>query len=166
MIESRRSWETTSRPLIQQLMSVPFPQMVQKFAEAILAAQNALDENSLAMIETMADPVEELGTTRGRPVSMLDLGLVPSFYHFTHGSLEVRFSVTVRRSTDAGIAVPKTRQQMPTPGFGVAAAPVGPAVANKYNYPAGDCSSVSARLVSVPVPSTLSERLRQLRKRK
>jgi hypothetical protein len=49
-------------------------------------------------------------------------------------------------------------------GEAAGAAPVNSSLANKYSYPPGDSSSIQTRLVSKPVPATLSLRLRQLRK--
>jgi hypothetical protein len=87
---------------------------------------------------------------------MLELGLVPAFYHFTEARFEARLSITMRRSSSssAGAVV----------GEAAGAAPVNSSLANKYSYPPGDSSSIQTRLVSKPVPATLSLRLRQLRK--
>lgn len=93
-----------------------------------------------------------------RSRSMLELGLTPSFYHFTEARFEARVSFTIRRSSSSstGAVVGEA---------GAGAAPVNSALASKYSYPPGDSSSIQTRLVSKPVPATLSLRLREIKKR-
>lgn len=143
----------------RMLLNAPFGQMVQNFAEAIQNAQLALDRNSLRTMEVMADPAAGVELPGGRRASMLELGLVPTFYHFTHATIEARISISITRST----ALEGSALEVDNP-LAMGAGAVDPAMANKYNYPPGDSSSIKSKLVSRPVPPALGLRLRQLRK--
>jgi hypothetical protein len=156
MAERRGQGEARSGGAVQQLLNVPFGKMVESFAAALQEPQEALDRNSLATLEAMADRGRGL-RIGSRRRSMLELGLVPAFYHFPEARFEARVSFTIRRSSSssAGAVV----------GQAAGAAPVDSSLASKYSFPPpADSSSIKTRLVSKPVPATLSVRLRQLTK--
>jgi len=103
------------------LLAVPFPKMVLSLAQAIAKGQTALDKASLNTLKVLAktnfDYIPEItevltptnitagGTTvtgvdveliapRALRMSMLQAGIVPSFYQFTESVIEVKMSIS------------------------------------------------------------------------
>ncbi len=103
------------------LLAVPFPKMVLSLAEAIAKGQTALDKASLNTLKVLAktnfDYIPEItevltpttisagGTTvtgvdvelvapRALRMSMLQAGIVPSFYQFTESVIEVKMAIS------------------------------------------------------------------------
>jgi hypothetical protein len=103
------------------LLAVPFPKMVLSLAEAIAKGQTALDKASLNTLKVLArtqfDYIPEItevltptnitagGTTvtgvdvqliapRALRMSMIQAGIVPSFYQFTESVIEVKMSIS------------------------------------------------------------------------
>jgi len=101
----------------QELLNVPFPDMVRSLSLAIADGQLALDMNSiqvaqeLAKIEldtgTVAVAIEETVDNEGNvtdskiiynsaPMSLLAYGMEPRFYEFSESIIEVKITVTIR----------------------------------------------------------------------
>jgi hypothetical protein len=108
----------------QQLLDVPFPEMVYKLANAIAQGQRRLDRASLDTAKALAKakvkvipeiyeviqpgPVKDVGgvpvtgvsvqTTYADPVTytLLQAGLTPTFYQFTESLIEVKISISQR----------------------------------------------------------------------
>ena len=77
----------------QELLNVPFAEMVEKLALAVAKGQTALDQNSTATAKALATTTIELpkigdpGTAY--PVSLIALGIYPQFYQFSTAEIEV-----------------------------------------------------------------------------
>lgn len=119
----------------QELLDVPFPEMIFKMAKAIAQGQSRLDKASLDTARALAraqvlvipeifeivetkklkdsaeDPLKLPGNSGdsntiavrselGKPVSMslLQAGLLPTFYQFTESLIEVKISISHRTS--------------------------------------------------------------------
>jgi hypothetical protein len=101
----------------QELLNVPFPEMIQQLALAIAEGQLALDMNSIdvaralatttlpanSVVVAMQETVDEDGNvTKSEPVfnaaelSLLAFGLNPTFYQFTESIIEVKMEITMR----------------------------------------------------------------------
>ena len=134
--------------------------MIQEFVTAIQEAQVEIDRNSVACLVEMADRGQGIEIANQR-YSLLELGLAPSFLHFRQSEMEARVSIDIRSSP------PKTEKSAEAPDpsrmadslTGASATPVDSAVASKYSYPPADSSSIRFRLVSVPAPAALQDRL-------
>lgn len=90
---------------------VEFGQLVRMLAESIADAQRELDRSSAGMLEELAETevsvvpevrevVEPDGhvryeRARSRRVSLLDLGVTPTFYQFSESTVEVSLDITV-----------------------------------------------------------------------
>jgi outer membrane protein OmpA-like peptidoglycan-associated protein len=74
---------------------------IRELGLGIAAAQAALDDNSVRQMEAFTARREDLG---GR--SLLDLGLVPAFYHYQHADItcSMQIRMEVGRSTDLGFS--------------------------------------------------------------
>ena len=105
----------------QELLDVPLPEMVLKLALGIAEAQRALDENSVetsvALAETTVPIVLAVtqviaadGTvsfTQADPVdvSLLQIGLLPTFYQFSETTIEVTMDIKTTTSRETNIKV-------------------------------------------------------------
>jgi hypothetical protein len=110
------------------LLAVPFPKMVLSLAQAIAKGQTALDKASLNTLKVLAktkfDYIPEItevlepeiinvnGTQvtgvnvelvapRALKMSMLQAGLVPSFYQFTETVIEVKMSISSKVESES-----------------------------------------------------------------
>jgi hypothetical protein len=105
----------------QELLDVPLPDMVAKLAIGIAEAQRALDENSvetaIELAKTEIDVVPALTQnidTNGTvtfvqadaiEMSLLQVGLNPTFYQFQEASIEVTMDIKTTTSTETNINV-------------------------------------------------------------
>jgi len=111
----------------QELLNVPFPEMVVKLALAIAEGQLALDLNSIKVAQMLADitlpkesvivAIKETVDAEGNVTSvepvfnkadlpLIAYGLNPTFYQFTDTIIEVKITITIRleRSLDIGVS--------------------------------------------------------------
>jgi hypothetical protein len=105
----------------QELLDVPLPDMVTKLALGIAEAQRALDENSIETAQELADtPIEvvpaltqtiaadgSMTFDAAAPVemSLLQIGLNPTFYQFAEASIEVTMDIKTTTSSETNIKV-------------------------------------------------------------
>lgn len=105
----------------QELLDVPLPDMVTKLALGIAEAQKALDENSIETAEELAETKIEIipaftqtiaadGSitfTAAPPVemSLIQVGLNPTFYQFAEASIEVTMDIKTTTSQETNIKV-------------------------------------------------------------
>lgn len=109
----------------QELLNVPFPEMVQKLALAIAESQLALDMNSIEVATTLAttnlDPdsvvvaieekvnedgevIETTPVFNSQPLSLLAFGLNPTFYEFSETVIEVKMEITMRSQRELSVS--------------------------------------------------------------
>ncbi len=169
----------------QDLLDVPFPEMVQKLGMSIAQAQFALDQTSIQLAQVMSgveteipdpeNPEESITIPatkvrfNGEQVSMLELGFSPTFYQFVDTIIEVKVSISMsqetenshrRRSAQASgrlVGIPYLGG-----GASVNASSVNASYAAKYQYTAEGSSLLRTKLVNVPAPRVLEERIRAL----
>ena len=101
----------------QEILNVPFADMVRELALAIAEGQYALDMNSVQVAQALAEtelPAESViiaiketrdadGNVTGietvpndSPMSLLVYGLEPRFYEFSESIIEVKITITIR----------------------------------------------------------------------
>lgn len=133
----------------------PLPSMVESLLMSLINAQSALTQSTLDALVKLADPqngIQLPGDSQKH--SLLELGLEPSFLHIQEATLTARvaFSYAESESTSASASA--------SAGYGVFSASVNAGYSNKYSFEASGASEITTKLVSVPPPSGLSERLR------
>ena len=106
----------------------------------------------------------------GEELSLLELGFTPTFYQFVDTIIEVKVSINIAREVARGAAAAWT--SIPTcqlggnlvTGFsaGLKVATVSASFAAKYQYSAEGSSLLRTKLVPVPPPTILQERMRRL----
>jgi hypothetical protein len=105
----------------QELLDVPLPDMVTKLALGIAEAQRALDENSVETAELLAgtpisvvpaltqtinaDGSIEFDAAPEVEMSLLQVGLNPTFYQFSEASIEVTMDIKTTTSQETNIKV-------------------------------------------------------------
>ena len=102
----------------QELLNVPFGDMIKEMALAIAESQQALDMNSIEVAQALAEielpagsvilaieqPVDEDGNPTGSPtlvtntdpMNLLTYGLQPRFYEFTESIIEVKMTISMK----------------------------------------------------------------------
>lgn len=172
----------------QDLLNVPFPAMIKSMGLAIAEAQYELDLVSMKIARLMAgfDPKEDedgggstLASGRSNLVqigpdsdadsySLLELGFTPTFYQFVDTLIEVKISISM---TQESASENKSRKVDVSAsgkvGFMSASAKasvssVSASYSSKYQYSAEGSSLLRTKLVTVPAPAILEERLRAL----
>ncbi len=178
---------TTGSGVGQDLLAVPFPEMVLKLGSAISESQFSLDMASFRVAQMMSGEDytvdvlnEQTGeveaqtvtgqrvTFGGEQLSLMELGFTPTFYQFVDTIIEVKMSVEMKRSTETK----RSSFDMNTHAkFGVgflsasaklAVSTVSASFSSKYQYSAEGSSLIRTKLVPVPVPPVLEERIRNL----
>ena len=104
----------------QELLDVPFPEMVYKLAEGIANAQTQLDKNSVDVAKTLADTEIEVVPAITRTIteddvefeaadaidmSLLQVGLNPTFYQFNETVIEVEMDIKTTTETETNLEV-------------------------------------------------------------
>ena len=156
----------------QELLDVPFPEMVTKLALGIATGQLALDEVSIDTAITLAETEVPIvlsvtqtiaadGTvsfTQSDPVdvSLLQLGLLPTFYQFSEATIEVTMDIKTTSSRETNIRVNAKARV----GFAVWSASVKIDVSHnrKFGREVRGTSRLFTRLVPVPPPPPNSPR--------
>lgn len=129
---------------------------------------------------------DENGNAVPKRLSMMELGFVPTFYQFVDTIIEVKIAVTINAVTEAATHVAYGSSSVESRasygyqhsgywgwyGGGVAASSSGATTvttsqvnagyANRYNYSVDGASLLRTKLVPVPPPPVLEDRIRQL----
>lgn len=126
-------------------------QLVKELGVAIAEAQFQLDQASLKIARLLGDGEIEIA---GKKHNLLELGFTPTFYQLTEATVEAKVSFSVTRSEEFGVSASVSG------GYVFFAASVSAAYSQKYSYTATGSSSITAKFVSVPPPSLLTELIR------
>lgn len=169
------------------LLNVPFPEMIKTLGVGIAEAQYELDLVSMKIARMMAgyEPDEEpedgsapaasqpertllvpLGD--GNEYSLLELGFTPNFYQFVDTMIELKMSISMSRETN--VSKKSTTVDASVKGkvgfFSASAkmrvSSVSASYASKYQYSAEGSSLMRTKLVPVPPPPILEERIRNM----
>ncbi len=157
-----------------ELLDVPLPDMVTKLALGIAAAQQALDQNSVetakALSETEVDlqlaitqVIDENGDVQYHThdpvaVSLLQIGLMPTFYQFAEATIEVSMDISTTTSRETDVRV-KSEFEV---GFSVFSKSINVDVSHnrKFGKEVQGTSRLITRLVPVPPPERITPELR------
>jgi hypothetical protein len=151
----------------QDLLAVPMPQMIQRMGHAIAEAQFELDMKSLQVAQLMSGKSFKVGDEivkgekidfGGQKLSLLELGFTPTFYQFVDTIIEVKMSIEMQTSTEVKSSFSATFSSWCSP----VSTTVSASYASKYQYSAEGSSLIRTKLVPVPPPPVLEERIRKL----
>lgn len=178
------------------LLAVPFPQMVQSLAMAISKGQMAMDMTSLNTLKVLAktkfDWIPEITETltphpitttggvqvtgvdvatevpRAIPLTMIQAGILPTFYQFTESVIEVKMSISSKVSSQSefefGSSLDVSASFSVDAFFGSCSASttfsshVNYKTSNAYSYSAEGSSLLRTTLKPVPPPTRVMPR--------
>jgi hypothetical protein len=158
----------------QELLDVPLPDMVAKLAFGIADAQAALDKNSIETAKALADidngieivPVitqtiaadGKVSFSSPDPVKMtlIQIGLLPTFYQFAEATIEVSMDIKTTSSRETSVKVESEFGVK----FKVFSASIKAEVSHnrKFGKEVHGTSRMITRLVPVPPPPLLQPR--------
>lgn len=98
-------------------------------------------------------------------VSMLELGFTPNFYQFVDTIMEVKIAISLTRSTESRSSVSSGSSYSAKTWWGssgVSTSQVNGSYSAKYNFSVEGSSLLRTKLVSIPPPAILEERIRQV----
>jgi hypothetical protein len=157
----------------RELLDVPLPEMVLKLGLGIAEAQRALDENSvatatmlantemplvLAMTQTIAaDGTVSYTQAPAVNISLLQIGLLPTFYQFSEATIEVTMDIKTTTSSETNIKVSAQAKV----GFGMWSASVKTDVSHnrKFGKEVRGTSRLFTKMVPVPPPARIAPEL-------
>lgn len=157
----------------QELLNVPFPQMVKNLGLGIAEAQYALDRVSIRIAQMMSghkqnangemveDETALIKLKEGEAgVSLLALGFTPTFYQFVESYISIRMDMKFQESKE--IDVDASVKGKARYGFASVSASVNAGYSQKYQFEASGSSELRTKLVTVPVPLVFESRLKEL----
>lgn len=173
-----------------ELLNTPFPEMVRTLGIGIAEAQYELDIVSLKIARMMAGyaPDPEPDASGGAPpptpatpertilvklgdgneYSLLELGFTPTFYQFVDTLIELKMSISMSRETNRKRSSTQVHASVSGKvGFFSASAKmsvssVSASYSSKYQYSAEGSSLIRTKLVPIPAPAILEERIRAM----
>lgn len=153
------------------LECVSIGDLVASLAQGIADAQLALDTSSIRVAGMMAQRNLDFD---GQKVSVLELGLTPGFYQFVETVLEVKISITTVQETsseDSSTKKDSSSESTLSGSVGLFKASASASTttktstvntrdATRFQYGSEISSSLRTRIVPVPPPALLLDRLR------
>lgn len=147
--------------VFKMMRNSPIPEMIQSLGKGFIDAQRELDNYVLESMKAMADPANGIQLERGGPKkSMLELGMIPSFYHFQEATISVKLSLSSMEGTEKKVGASASLN------VGVGMVSVGATLtaeySNKYSFEANAASEINAKIVTVPAPQELKDLVKEL----
>jgi len=157
----------------QELLAVPLPEMVMKLGLGIAEAQRALDENSVETAQMLAETTVPLvmavtqtidadGTVSftnsdAIDVSLLQIGLMPTFYQFSEATIEVTMDIKTTSSRETNVKVSAKAKA----GFGCFSTSINTEVSHnrKFGKEVHGTSKLVTKMVPVPPPPRIAPEL-------
>jgi len=149
----------------QELLNVPFPDMVFKLACAIAEGQFKLDLFSCEVAKMMGDPkkasvevpdVSSTSATATVTTTLLGAGFQPAFYQFTETIIEVKMAISCVSSSEASVSASAKAS------FLIASASVNASYTSKYSYSVEGSSLLRTKLVPAP-PNVFLQKLLEMK---
>lgn len=157
----------------QQLLDVPFGDMVASLGMAIAQAQCALDSNSIEILKMMGEAdtvslpmIRSMEYSNGKlsiededfSTSMIGAGFQPTFYQFAETVIEVKMAISMSRESSSETKKNTTettnKKNFWRTKSTTRTTTVDATYSSKYNYSAEGSSLLRTRLVPVP-PNTI-----------
>lgn len=140
----------------QELLNVPFGDMVMQLALAIAEGQYKMDKASCeiaAMMGNVEQAPVEIPTADGtEKVSMIGAGFQPTFYQFTDTIIEVKISISMTQTTEKSVSA-KVK---------CFCASVNASYSSKYSYSVDGSSLIRTKITPVP-PNEFLKKLLELK---
>lgn len=140
----------------QELLNVPFAEMVQKLALSVAESQSELDRHSTDMAKYMADQkilLPDLSDPTGpaKEFSLVSMGFLPAFYAVQEAEIEVKMAISMTKQKEtSGSASVKG-------GWGPVAAQVNASYSSRYAYSQEGASRLTIKLAPADPPIMLQK---------
>lgn len=162
----------------QQLLDVPFGDMISSLGIAIAQAQQALDTNSINILKQMGEKdtvslpfctveyKDNKVIIEDKPLetSMIGAGFQPTFYQFAETIIEVKIAINMSYEREYGVkssvetSTKDARRSKKEAKKPIArTTTVDASYSSKYNYSAEGSSLLRTRLVPVPPNTTIAD---------
>lgn len=138
--------------VLKMMEQAPLPQIIENLGKAIAEAQFNMDRFVIKALQVMANRDIEIPGHGEK--SMLELGLLPSFYHFTEMNINVRMALSSMEGEEFGIGASITGGKP-----GIFGASLSASYTNKYSFSAEAASEINTKIVAVPTPQRLNDLL-------
>lgn len=146
-----------------ELTNVPIDQLIMSIGTGIATAQLELDKTSMRIAEFMSGTRDGTKVQFGnKQYSLIALGFTPTFYQFVETLIEVKVSISTTQSDTSSSTKSESSKESRDGGVKTSASSVSANYASKYQYSAEGSSLVRTKLVPVPAPAILNERIRAL----
>lgn len=137
----------------QELLNVPFAEMVQKLALGIAEGQTKLDQNSAEVAKLLSSTIIQLpqidDPSKAEDFSLMALGFFPGFYQFTEAIIEVKMAISFQQSRETNASVSAKG------GWGPVSASVNASYSSKYSYSVEGSSLLRVKMAPAPPPAVL-----------
>lgn len=146
----------------QELLNVPFGDMVLKLATAIAEGQYKLDQVSCEIAKFMGDPSVasiSLPNPAGNDpndtieTSLIGAGFQPTFYQFTDTIIEVKMAISMNKTTESKVSASAKA------GWGPFAASVNASYTSKYSFNVEGSSLLRTKITPRPPNAFLEDLL-------
>ncbi|MEY4928086.1 MAG: hypothetical protein RI894_2522 [Bacteroidota bacterium] len=160
-----------------ELLNAPFPEMIKHLGLGIAEAQYALDQSSIRIAQLMSGfKLDDNGNlvkdetafiklsnaADAKSYSLLALGFTPTFYQFVDTVIELKMTISVTKSVETSASLKTASLGINPVKMKITASSVNASFAQKYQYSAEGSSLMRTKLVTVPAPAVLEQRIREL----
>ena len=136
----------------QDLLDVPFGDMVLQLAIAIAQGQYEMDKVCCEIAKLMGTEkisLKNVSTGAVLETTLLGAGFQPTFYQFTDTIIEVKMAISMQKSTEKSVSA-KAKA-----GFGIFSASVNASYSSKYSYSVDGSSLLRTKITPIPPNATL-----------
>lgn len=147
----------------QALMDVPIPKLIENTAKAIASAQYELDATSVKAATLLSETQVTFNDAEGIPRdrSLLELGFIPQFYHFTETEMEFKVTISVRVESGIDIGGEAEAGTTASSGFPIAfAGSISFDLHHKYEFDMEAVSRIKTTMRSVPPPQAFLDAIK------
>jgi hypothetical protein len=144
----------TQGKITKMLEQAPLGKMIESMANALVDAQSGLTMKTVEAIEKLSQQKVKLPNDT-QEYSLLTLGLIPSFMHFSEATISAKLVFSCSESEETSL------NAQAGGSVGAFSASVNAGYSNKYSFSAEGASELNARIISVPPPDILLERLQR-----
>ncbi|NOD91076.1 MULTISPECIES: hypothetical protein [unclassified Ruegeria] len=140
----------------QELLNVPFAEMVQKLALSVAESQSELDRHSTDVAKYMADqkimlPDLSNPSGPGKEFSLVSMGFLPAFYAVQEAEIEVKMAISMTKQKE------KSGSASVKGGWGPVAAQVNASYSSRYAYSQEGASRLTIKLAPADPPILLQK---------
>ncbi|MDR0887986.1 MAG: hypothetical protein LBM39_02225 [Candidatus Methanoplasma sp.] len=157
----------------QEVLNVPFGEMVTQLASAVATSQAELDRSSVEIMKIMGDAkkapvhipyINEKGEEGEMITSMIGAGFQPTFYQFTDAIIEVKMAISTStdREYEDSYEYTNENNSKTKKTSSVRTTTINANYTSKYNFSEEATSTLRVRLVPLP-PNPTVQRFMDLR---